>query len=63
MQVTGEAHAASYGGAVVEKLTTTVSAMEAVYTDAMERINNDAARINLGTDILGRAFGGPVIGN
>jgi hypothetical protein len=59
-QVTGEAHAASYGGAVATTLTTAVSNMETAYTDAAGRTNPDAARINLGTGILGGVNpGGP----
>jgi hypothetical protein len=62
-QVTGDAHAASYGGAVATALTTAVSNMEAAYTDAAGRTNPDAARINLGTGILGGVFGGPDVAN
>jgi hypothetical protein len=58
-QVTGDAHAASYGGAVATVLTTAVSNMEAAYTDAAGRTNPNAARINLGGGTLGGVFGGP----
>jgi hypothetical protein len=57
-QVTGEAFAANYAVPTPADLTTAVSAMEAAYTDAAGRPNEDAARINLGTGILGGDFGG-----
>ena len=53
MQVSGNAYAASYGGAIATVLTTVVSTMEAAYTDAAGRVNPDATRINLGGGVLG----------
>jgi hypothetical protein len=59
-QVVGKATAASYGGAAATLLTTAVSNMETAYTDAAGRLNPDAARINLGTGLLGGSLpGGP----
>jgi hypothetical protein len=58
-QIVGQAHAASYGGAIATLLTTAVSNMEAAYTDAAGRLNSEAARINLGSGSLGGDFGGP----
>jgi hypothetical protein len=60
VQVTGKAYAANYLGATPAALTSAVGGMEAAYTDAAGRTNPDAARINLGTGILGGVNpGGP----
>lgn len=56
---TGNAYAASYGGAIATVLTAAVGAMGAAYTDAAGRVNPDAARINLGDGNLGGVYGGP----
>jgi hypothetical protein len=57
VQVVGQAHAASFGGAVATKLTTAVSNMEAAYTDAAGRLNPTAARINPEGGVLGVVAG------
>jgi hypothetical protein len=62
-QITGEAHAASYGGQVATTLTSAVSAMETAYTNAAGRTNNNPLRIDLGGGNLGGVFGGPVLAN
>jgi hypothetical protein len=53
IQILGQAHAASYGGAVATALTAAVSNMEAAYTDAAGRLNPIATRIDLGAGVLG----------
>jgi hypothetical protein len=53
-----EVFAANYLGNTPTLLTTAVSDMETAYTDAANRLNPDAARINLGGGILGGVFGG-----
>jgi hypothetical protein len=53
-----EVFAANYLGNTPALLTTAVSDMETAYTDAANRLNSDAARINLGGGILGGVFGG-----
>jgi hypothetical protein len=58
-QVTGQAHAASYGAPISAALTTAVGAMGAAYTDAASRLNPDADRTNVGGGILGGVYGGP----
>jgi hypothetical protein len=56
----GHAYSASYGAPISETLTTAVLDMQNAYTDAASRVNNDAARINLGTGTLGGVNpGGP----
>jgi hypothetical protein len=57
VQVIGQAHAASFGGAVATRLTTAVSNMEAAYTDAAGRLNPTAARINPEGGVLGVVAG------
>jgi hypothetical protein len=57
-QVDGDAFAASYAAPTPAILTSAVGDMEAAYTDAAGRPNDDAARINLGGGILGGDFGG-----
>jgi hypothetical protein len=52
-QIVGQAHSASYGGDVATKLTSAVSNMEAAYTDAAGRANENALRKNIGAGILG----------
>jgi hypothetical protein len=49
----GRAYAADYGGQTAADLTDAVSAMEAAYTDAAGRTNDDAARKNVGGGTLG----------
>jgi hypothetical protein len=56
-QVTGQAFAASYGGATATALTTAVGDMEAAYSDASSRPNEDPKRINL----EGGAIGGSTL--
>mmetsp|Transcript_72365 Transcript_72365/g.141823 ORF Transcript_72365/g.141823 Transcript_72365/m.141823 type:complete len:256 (+) Transcript_72365:97-864(+) len=58
-QVTGIAYAASYIEPTPTWLTTAVLDMQAAYTDAAGRPNENDARINLGAGILGGVFGGP----
>jgi hypothetical protein len=58
-QVVGQAHAASYGGAIATDLTAAVSNMEAAYTAAAGRTKGAGERLNLGAGVLGGAFGGP----
>jgi hypothetical protein len=58
-QVNGQAHAASYGAPISVTLTTAVSNMLTAYNDAAGRLNMDETKLNLGTGILGGAFGGP----
>jgi cytoskeletal protein CcmA (bactofilin family) len=56
-QVTGEAHGASYGAPISEKLTLAVLAMQAAYTDAASRLNLDETRKNVkGGDIGGETL-------
>jgi hypothetical protein len=55
----GHAYAASYGAPISAVLTVAVGAMETAYTDAANRLNADAARINVGGGILGGVYGGP----
>jgi hypothetical protein len=52
-QITGQAFAASYGGATATALTVAVGDMEAAYTDAAGRPNTDAGRINLEGGAIG----------
>jgi hypothetical protein len=47
-----QVHAASYGGAIKETLTTAVNAMQTAYTDAAGRTTTDASRNNLGAGTL-----------
>jgi hypothetical protein len=47
-QITGQAHAASYGGSVQTALTTAVSDMELAYTNAAGRPNEEEERKNVG---------------
>jgi hypothetical protein len=54
----GHAYAASYGAPISAVLTVAVGAMETAYTDAANRLNADAARINVGGGILGGVYGG-----
>jgi hypothetical protein len=54
-QLEGQAYSASYGAPISAALTTAVGAMEAAYTDAASRLNDDAARINLLGGILSGA--------
>jgi hypothetical protein len=49
----GKAYAANYAPPIPAHLTTAVSEMEAAYTDAAGRDNDDAFRINLGGGTLG----------
>jgi hypothetical protein len=58
VQVTGQAFAADYGVPTPAVLTSAVGAMEAAYTDAAGRPNDDNDRVDLGTGILGGDFGG-----
>jgi hypothetical protein len=51
-QFTGEAHAASYGGAVATSLTTAVLDMEAAYDDAKGRDGGVGDKLNLDGGIL-----------
>jgi hypothetical protein len=57
-QMVGKAFAANYASPIPTHLTTAVSEMETAYTDAGGRPNPDAARIDLGTGVLGGAYGG-----
>jgi hypothetical protein len=52
-QVVGEVYAANYHTPTPALLTSAVSDMEAAYTDAAGRVNTNAARINIGTGLLG----------
>jgi hypothetical protein len=52
-QVTGQAHGASYGAPVSDKLRLAVLAMQAAYTDAASRVNEDQLRINVGGGDIG----------
>jgi hypothetical protein len=52
-QVTGEAHGASYGGAVANELSVAVLAMQNAYTDAASRVNTDKTRKNVGGGDIG----------
>jgi hypothetical protein len=54
----GKAYAANYAPPTPAILSSAVSAMEAAYTDAAGRVNPNAARINLGSGVLGGVFGG-----
>jgi hypothetical protein len=55
----GHAYAASYGAPISDVLTVAVVDMETAYTDAANRLNADATRINVEAGILGGLFGGP----
>ena len=55
----GKAFASDYLSPVPALLSTAVSNMETAYTDAAGRVNTNAARINLGSGLLGGDFGGP----
>jgi hypothetical protein len=57
-QLTGQAFAADYTAPTAALLTAAVNDMEAAYTDAANRGNQDANRKNLNGGILGGAFGG-----
>jgi hypothetical protein len=57
-QVTGKAFAANYATPTPSQLTSAVSDMEAAYTDAAGRANDDARRKNLNGGALGGDFGG-----
>jgi hypothetical protein len=52
-QITGQAFAASYGGATATALTAAVGDMEIAYADAAGRANNDATRINVEQGAIG----------
>jgi cytoskeletal protein CcmA (bactofilin family) len=52
-QVEGEAHGASYGAPVSVQLTLAVLAMQAAYTDAASRLNDDETRKNVGGGDIG----------
>jgi hypothetical protein len=52
-QVTGEAHGASYGAPISVQLTLAVLAMQAAYTDAASRLNDDETRKNVGGGDIG----------
>jgi cytoskeletal protein CcmA (bactofilin family) len=52
-QITGEAHGASYGAPISEELTLAVLAMQAAYTDAASRLNDDETRKNVGGGDIG----------
>jgi hypothetical protein len=54
---THKAFAANYAAATSSALTTAVSNMEAAYTDAAGRLYVDAAKLNLGSGILGAGVG------
>jgi hypothetical protein len=54
-QLTGHAFAANYAVPTPTLLTTAVSDMETAYTDAAGRPSVDAAKVNLGSGILGDA--------
>jgi hypothetical protein len=54
-QIDGNAYGANYVAPTPSKLTIAVYAMEAAYTDAASRLNDDPARINLGGGLLGGA--------
>jgi hypothetical protein len=58
MQVIGKAYGADYADPTPATLTTAVYDMEAAYTDAANRVNQDASRKNLNGGILGGLFGG-----
>jgi hypothetical protein len=56
-QMTGKAYAADYAAPIPTHLTTAIGDMETAYTDASQRPNFDAMRINLGNgDISGRTL-------
>jgi hypothetical protein len=57
-QITGKAYAADYAVPIPATLITAVSDMETAYTDAAGCPNTDAARIDLGEEVLVGAFGG-----
>jgi hypothetical protein len=52
-QVTGKVYASDYESPTPVELTTAVSDMETAYTNAADRTNADAARINLGAGLIG----------
>jgi cytoskeletal protein CcmA (bactofilin family) len=52
-QVDGEAHGADMGAPVSEQLTLAVLAMQAAYTDAASRLNDDETRKNVGGGDIG----------
>jgi hypothetical protein len=56
-QITGRAHAASYGGDIETTLTKAVLDMQAAYSDAAGRIG-DGDKLNLGAGNLGPYVGG-----
>jgi hypothetical protein len=59
-QVNGELYAADYADPTPTKMITAVGAMETAFTDAAGRANANAARINMGTGLLGGVKpGGP----
>jgi hypothetical protein len=58
-QVMGKAWAANYASPTPGVLTSAVSAMEAAYTNAANRVNTNTERIDLGAGLLGGTFGGP----
>jgi hypothetical protein len=58
-QVTGFAYASSYSVPTPAALSAAVGAMGDAYLDAEGRSTDVAARINLGSGILGGNFGGP----
>jgi hypothetical protein len=58
-QISGHAHAASYGGVIATVLTTAVSDMEIAYTNIAGRARGVGPRLNLGAGLLGGVFGGP----
>jgi hypothetical protein len=55
-QITGQAHAASYGGSVENALTTAVSDMELAYTDAVGRAPTESTNT-----FIGDAIGGEIL--
>jgi len=57
-QLTGQAFAADNTAPTPALLTVAVNDMEAAYTNAANRVNQDANRKNLNGGILGGAFGG-----
>jgi hypothetical protein len=58
-QVIGKAYAATYATPIPTHLTTAVGFMEAAYTDAKGRPNEDSSRKDLGAGTLGGEYGGP----
>jgi len=52
-QVDGEVHAANYGDPIADTLRIAVLAMQAAYTDARLRLNDNSARKNIGGGDIG----------